>query len=121
MGVTPLSSARVSLAVVLNACLGLFALQSLIPRIRISLTVILGPSLILGGALSFVVFQALGRGTAGIAAIASAGGLAALSVVRKNLTFSKKTGLNKHLSVCWQSRHCSFNTTSGTSSYRCLH
>jgi len=89
-GVTPITSVRVSLAVVLNACLGLSALQTLNPRIRVSLTVFLGPSLILGGALSFVIFQAVGRGTAGIAGVASAGALAALSVVRKKLTSSQE-------------------------------
>lgn len=65
-------------ALVLQAALGTVVIVRLLEGAQPSLLMLLGPGLILGGALSFVLFQLVGRGvvgllTATLAGIASAG------------------------------------------------
>jgi hypothetical protein len=69
-------------ALVLHAALGTVVLTRLLKAVQPSLLMILGPGLILGGAISFVVFQAIGRGTMGAIAAVSAGVLAAVQLCR---------------------------------------
>ena len=82
MGVAPINSALFATGVILHASIGLVALRTLHPKTPVSLTMFLGPSLIVGGAVSFVLFQAVGRGVIGFAANASAGAIATIYILR---------------------------------------
>jgi len=65
---------------VLQASLGGLVIVRLMKRVVPSLLLLCGPGLILGGALSFAIFQVVGRGTAGMTAqtVAAAGALTVL-------------------------------------------
>lgn len=82
MGVAPINSALFATGVILHASIGLVALRTLNPKTPVSLTMFLGPSLTVGGAVSFVLFQAVGRGVIGFAANASAGAIATIYILR---------------------------------------
>jgi len=63
-----------AVAVVLQAAFGTVVLTRLLTGLGSSLTLLLGPGLIVGGALSFAVFQLVGRGWFGIVAVTLVGG-----------------------------------------------
>jgi hypothetical protein len=60
-------------ALVLQAALGTTVITWLLNGVKPSLLLVLGPGLILGGALSFALFQLVGRGAVGIIAATLAG------------------------------------------------
>jgi len=71
-------------ALVLQAALGTVVILWLLPGARASLLLALGPGLILGGALSFAVFQIVGRGVVGAVTSVLLGGLALSRLVRSH-------------------------------------
>jgi hypothetical protein len=71
-------------ALVLQAALGTVVILWLLPGAQASLLLTLGPGLILGGALSFAVFQIVGRGVVGVVTSLLLGGLALSRPVRSH-------------------------------------
>ncbi|MFZ9730990.1 MAG: hypothetical protein ACO3CX_05095 [Ilumatobacteraceae bacterium] len=67
-------------ALTLQAALGTVAITWLLKGVQPSLLLLLGPGLILGGALSFALFQLVGRGALGIIA-ATFAGIASVAVL----------------------------------------
>lgn len=59
----------VSVAVTSQAAFGTIALTRILKEVSASLLLLLGPGLILGGALSFALFQLAGRGVPGLVAV----------------------------------------------------
>ena len=70
---------------VLQASLGGLVIVRLMKRVAPSLLLLCGPGLILGGALSFAIFQVVGRGALGVVATAGIGIAATLLLVRMRL------------------------------------
>lgn len=76
MGITPLNVTLLSTSLLGQACLGGWLITNL-DRSRIpSVPLLLGPGLILGGPISYLLFQIAGRGRLGIAAVCIAGAFA---------------------------------------------
>ena len=71
-------------ALVLQAALGTVVITRLLKGAQPSLLMLLGPGLILGGALSFAIFQVVGRGIVGVVASTLAG-LASMTMVGRPL------------------------------------
>ena len=69
-------------ALVLQAALGTVVITRLLKDAQPSLLMLLGPGLILGGALSFAIFQLTGRGVLGTAATLLIGIASAILIVR---------------------------------------
>ena len=69
-------------ALVLQAALGTVVITRLLKDTQPSLLMLLGPGLILGGALSFAIFQVVGRGIVGVVASTLAGLASAGLLVR---------------------------------------
>jgi len=64
-GTPSLQAALASVWLVLQACLGTVFLRFVIPSTRVSTTLAAGPGLLIGGALSVLVFNLFGRGELG--------------------------------------------------------
>ncbi|MGA1259691.1 MAG: hypothetical protein ACO309_05695, partial [Ilumatobacteraceae bacterium] len=60
-------------AITLQAAVGGVVLTRLLKGVPGSLLLLLGPGLILGGALSFAIFQLVGRGTLGLVVVVAVG------------------------------------------------
>jgi len=70
-------------ALTLQAALGTVAITWLLKGVQPSLLLLLGPGLILGGALSFALFQLVGRGAVGLIATSLAG-IASVAALRRS-------------------------------------
>ncbi|MFM2115066.1 MAG: hypothetical protein RI908_807, partial [Actinomycetota bacterium] len=78
------NSALFAVAVVLQGALGTVALSRVLGGSATSLLTVLGPGLILGGALAFVSFQVVGRGALGLGAVTLVGAAGALALCRSS-------------------------------------
>ena len=81
-------------ALVLQAALGTVVITWLLKGVQPSLLMLLGPGLILGGALSFALFQLVGRGVVGLVT-SVATGTAAVAYLARTFT-EPATGLARH-------------------------
>ena len=90
MGVPPTNSMLFASALVLQAALGTAALICLFSRLSSSLLLFCGPGLIVGGALSLVLFQISGRGTIGSIASLLTGVIGLFLITRSNSSPPKK-------------------------------
>lgn len=80
---TPLLNALlVALAILLQAATGTVLISKVLAAKSISMSLLLGPGLILGGAVSFVGFQVAGRGLTGIAAVVVLGVASLIHLIR---------------------------------------
>lgn len=78
------NAALFAVAIVLQGALGAVALSRVLGGAATSLLTVLGPGLILGGALAFVLFQVVGRGALGLGAVTLAGAASALALSRSS-------------------------------------
>jgi hypothetical protein len=76
---------RFAVALVLQAALGTWVVTKLLRGAQPSLLMLLGPGLILGGALSFAIFQVVGRGVVGVVISAATGVIAIVSLAREGI------------------------------------
>lgn len=82
VGIAPLNVLILSTSLVGQACLGSWLIASISRAQTLSMPLLLGPGLMLGGALSYLLFQSAGRGHSGMAAVCAAGVLSLLGFVR---------------------------------------
>lgn len=71
----------IGIAVTLQAALGTVVLTHILSRVKGSLLLLMGPGVVVGGALSFALFQIVGRGWLGLVATTAAGLAATLRLV----------------------------------------
>jgi hypothetical protein len=76
---------RFATALVLQAALGTWFVTKLLRGVQPSLLMLMGPGLILGGALSFAIFQMVGRGVVGVVISAATGVVAIVSLAREGI------------------------------------
>ncbi len=76
------NSLLIGIAVTLQAALGTLVLTRIHSRVKVSLLVLMGPGVIVGGALSFALFQIVGRGWLGLVTTTAAGLMAMFELVR---------------------------------------
>ena len=75
----------IGIAVTLQAALGTAVLTRVLSGIKCSLLLLIGPGVVVGGALSFALFQIVGRGWLGLVATTTAGLIAMFRLVRSTL------------------------------------
>jgi hypothetical protein len=84
-----------AIALVLQAALGTLVITSLLDGLQPSLLLLCGPGLILGGALSFAVFQIVGRGMVGLSVSLTSGVFACAGLINKSVV--RESGMQSAL------------------------
>ena len=85
LDVPVLKALLIGIAVTLQAALGAAVLTRVLSGIKCSLLLLMGPGVVVGGALSFALFQIVGRGWLGLVATTTAGLIAMFRLVRSTL------------------------------------
>lgn len=82
----------IGVVVTLQASLGFLVLKRILPDVQNSFLFLLGPGVIIGGALSFFLFQIVGRGWIGLIATLTAGLASVLKITHSNSRQNWKDG-----------------------------
>jgi hypothetical protein len=90
-----------AVALVLQTAIGTFVITRLLNGLRASLLLLCGPGLILGGALSFAVFQVAGRGAVGLGVFLACGVFACAGLVHGSVVRESRMHFGLlHLQLC---------------------